>query len=133
VPFHRAGVRRVPEQRAKPARVGKPHDPARQRDVDMIVTARRWHRAARPDPPRARHAEMRDQGAMLEFPQQILAAATQPPDAPVAQLLRQVARDRPAQPELAHFDRNHAFALGNSGSSGMEFRRTGKDRSDNVG
>ena len=48
---------------------------------------------------------------MIEFPEQVLATAKEPPHAATGQLLRQIARHRPPQPELAHLDRNDALAL----------------------
>ena len=99
------GRRGVPQQRTETTWIIQPDDVCSEDDVDMIVSQGRGHSRTRPDPPDARHAQVRDQGAVPEAPQQVLATALQRLDAATRHRLVQVVRHGPAQARIAHHDR----------------------------
>ena len=105
MPFDVAAPARVPKQRAETARIGQarhPHGaPGAELEIGMIVrTGRRRRRQMQA--PRTRHAEMRDQRAVREAPQQVFAAPIQPQQRPAGEQTPELRRHRPAQAPIAH-------------------------------
>src|SRR4029453_11134823 len=98
----------MPHQRAETSRIRQSDEMCLEHNVDMVMPLRPGGRLAGPYTPGARHAQVRNQRAMVEFPEEILRAAPQMADRAARELLRQIARYRPAQPCIAHSDRLHA-------------------------
>jgi len=108
----RSGALRMPEQRAEAAWVGQSQHASgvADDDVDMVVRARwRWHREMYA--PGTRHAQVRDQRAMCEAPQQILATPLERENGVATERARERSWHRPAQATVAHQDTMHGMSL----------------------
>ena len=91
---------RMPENRAKAARIVISKHTVFERQIDMIMSARRPRLRQEPQAPR--HAQMHDQRAMGQSHQQILAAPIDRFDKLPSQQVVQPWRHRPAQLRLPH-------------------------------
>jgi hypothetical protein len=117
----------VPQDGAEAARIIQPQQRLSHEHIEMIMFPGR--RRDRQQVQVARHAEMNDQRAVVEFEQQVFAAPAHAAHSLAAHLSGQIGRKWPAQPGGARDNAGHRVALdvgamprrvtSTSGNSGM--------------
>ncbi len=99
---HITSCARLPEHRAKAARVTIAQGEISKNPVDVIMPPGGWRLAAVQHAQRSCHAEVNDEPAFVDFEQQVFATSLDLTNQPSAQQAGKTCGNRPAQSARAH-------------------------------